>query len=199
MLAKQRDLLQQNKSIGVPALICGLAAKEQLLDQNNKSLWVPDVTCRFLHAKQRDFHEITSFYGSQPSSVVFGCKRANFGPEQQVSMGPRYHLSFCTLKTAWLAQELLVSMGPSPHLWFLHAKQRLLDQNDKYLWVPGPTCGFSMQNSDFWNRITTLYESQISPVILGMYNSVLTIRNTSLYGTPPLLYMHKTRGHVWDP
>ena len=33
-------------------------------------------------------------------------------------------------------------MGPSPHLWFLHAKQRLLDQIYKSLWVPDLTYGF---------------------------------------------------------
>ena len=33
-------------------------------------------------------------------------------------------------------------MGPIPHLWFLQAKQRLLDQNYKSLWVPDLTCRF---------------------------------------------------------
>ena len=51
-------------------------------------------------------------------------------------------MSFCAWKTATLAHELLVSMGPSPHLWFLHAKQRLLDQNNKSLSVPDITCRF---------------------------------------------------------
>ena len=59
---------------------------------------------------------ITSVYGSQPSSVDFACKTATFGPELQVSM------------------------GPNPHLCFLHAKQRLLDQNYKSLWVPDFAC-----------------------------------------------------------
>ena len=70
---------------------------------------------------------ITILYSSQPLSVVFACKTATFGPEQQVSMGPIYHLSFCACKTARISQDLLVSMGASPHLWFLHAKQRLWD------------------------------------------------------------------------
>ena len=33
-------------------------------------------------------------------------------------------------------------MGHSPHLWFLEAKQRLLDQNNKSVWVPDLTCRF---------------------------------------------------------
>ena len=57
-------------------------------------------------------------------------------------MGPRYDLSFCACATPCLASELLVSMGPSLHLWFLHAKERLLDQNYKSVWVPDLTCRF---------------------------------------------------------
>ena len=60
----------------------------------------------------------TSLYGSQPFSVAFAWKTATFGAELQVCMGPR------------------------PHLWFLHAKQRLLDQSNKSLWVPDMTCRF---------------------------------------------------------
>ena len=52
------------------------------------------------------------------------------------------HLWFCACKTATLGQELQASVGPRPHLWFFHAKQRLLDQNNKYLWVPDMTCRF---------------------------------------------------------
>ena len=42
---------------------------------------------------------ITSLYGSLPSSVFFACKTASFGPELQVSMCRRPHLSFgaCTM------------------------------------------------------------------------------------------------------
>ena len=61
---------------------------------------------------------ITTLCGSHTSPVVFTCK------------------------TAWLASELLVSMGPSTYLWFVHAKQILLDQNYKSLWVPDLTCHF---------------------------------------------------------
>ena len=61
---------------------------------------------------------ISSLYGSQPSSVDFACK------------------------TGWLASESLVSMGPSPHVWFLDATQRLMDRNNKSLWVPDVTCRF---------------------------------------------------------
>ena len=61
---------------------------------------------------------ITSLHGSQPSSVVFACKKLTLGPELHVSMGPRPHLWFFAFKTAPLAPELQVTIGPSPHLWF---------------------------------------------------------------------------------
>ena len=57
-------------------------------------------------------------------------------------MGPRPQQWLCAFKTAPLAPELQVSMGSSPHLWFLHAKQLLLDQNYKSLWVPDVTYRF---------------------------------------------------------
>ena len=107
---------------------------------------------------------ITCLYRSQPLSVVFACKTAPFGPELQVSLSPRHspsfcacktarfapelqvsvgptpHLSFCAGKTVCLTSEILVSMGPRPHLWILIAKQRLLVQNYKSLWVQDLTC-----------------------------------------------------------
>ena len=82
----------------------------------------------------------TGLYVSQPSSVVFACKTATFGPELQVSMGTRPHLLFCACTTACLESDILVSMSPLPHLWILIAKQRLLVQNYKSLWVPDFTC-----------------------------------------------------------
>ena len=127
----------------------------------------------------------TSLYGSQIPPVVFAFKTATFGPELQVSMGPSPHMSFGACKTAWLASDLLDSMGPSTHRRFLRAKQRLLDNNYKSLWVPDSTCGFSMQNSDFWTRITSLYGSQTWNVLLCMQNIVISARITSLYGSQP--------------
>ena len=65
-------------------------------------------------------------------------------------------------KTSWLASELLVSIGSSPHVFF------------------------SMQNSDFWIEITSLYVSQTSPVVFCMHYSVISTRNTFLYGSQHL-------------
>ena len=129
-------------SIGPSPHLRFLHTKERVLAQNYKSLRVPDLTCPFVQSKRPDLHQniksilvpghfsgfclqnsvisirMTSLHGSQPSRVVFGCKTATFGPEKQISMGPRHHLSFCVCNTAWLATELLVAMGPNPYLWF---------------------------------------------------------------------------------
>ena len=96
-------------------------------------------------------------------------------------MRPRPHLLFLTFKTESLAPELQVSMGPSPHLWFLHAKQLLLDQNYRSLWVPDLTYGFCIQNSAFSTRIASLYGSQPSSVVLCIHNSDIMTRINSLY------------------
>ena len=61
---------------------------------------------------------ITSLYGSQPAFLLFACKTATLGPELQVSMSLRSHLSFCAFKTATLESELLVAMGPRLRLLF---------------------------------------------------------------------------------
>ena len=100
-------------------------------------------------------------------------------------MGPRPHLSFCACKTTRIASEILVSIGPSLHLCFMHAKLRLYDQNYKSLWVPALICGVCIQNSEFRIRITSLYGSQTSPVVLWMKNNVISTRITSLYGSQP--------------
>ena len=55
-------------------------------------------------------------------------------------MGSSPHLWLSARKTATLGLELLVSVGPRPHQWFSHAKQRLLEQINKSLWVPDMTC-----------------------------------------------------------
>ena len=68
-------------SMGPSPYVWFLDAKQRLLNRNNKSLMVPDITCCFVRAKQRDSTWITSLYGFQPSSVVFACKTATFGPE----------------------------------------------------------------------------------------------------------------------
>ena len=115
-------------------------------------------------------------------------------------MGPRHHLSFCACNTAWLASEILVSMGPNPYLWFLHAKQRLLEQNYEYLCVTALICGFCIHNSAFWTRISSLYGSQTSSVVLSTHNCVLNTRIKRLYvfqPSPVVLCMQHSDFSTW--
>ena len=100
-------------------------------------------------------------------------------------MGPRHDLSFCAYKTAWLASEKLVSMSPISHVWFLDAKQRLLDRNNKSLWVPDITCRCVHENSVIRTRISSLYVSQTSSVVLSTNNWVLNTKIKRLYWFQP--------------
>ena len=124
VLAKRRDLQQNVKFLWDPALICVLFhAKQRLYDQTYKSVWVPaliwgfclqtrdfwtKIACLYgsqnspvVFCMQNSMPSIinTSLYVSQPSSVVFECKTAHFGPELQVFKGTRPHLSFCVCNT----------------------------------------------------------------------------------------------------
>ena len=127
----------------VPTLICGFCIQNSDFWNRITNLYGSQTSPVVLWMQYSVIStRITCLYGSQPLSVIFACKRGTFGAELQVSMVPRHNLSLCACKTAWLAPELLVSMCPSPHLWLLHAKQRILDQNFKSLWVPDLICGF---------------------------------------------------------
>ena len=115
-----------------------LQTKQRLFDQNYKTLWVPDLICGYCKENSDFRTRITSLSGSQ----VFGIQNSDFGTRIASLYGSHPSFLVLTFKTATLAPELQVSKGPSPHLWFLHAKQRLLDQNYKSLWVPDLTYGF---------------------------------------------------------
>ena len=103
----------------------------------------------------------TSLYGSQPSSVVFACKTATFGPVYE---------SLCV---------------PDLTCHFVHAKQRDLHQNIKLTWVPASICCFVHAKQRFWSRITSVYGSQTSSVVLSTHNSVLSTRIKRQYGFQP--------------
>ena len=95
-----------------------LACKTETLDQRFKSLRVQTSPVILCMQNSVPSIRITSLYRSLPSSVVFPCKTATFGPELQVSMGPR------------------------PHLWIYANKTVCLAPNNNSLWVPDHICGF---------------------------------------------------------
>ena len=94
------------------------------------------VICCFFMQNMTFGYELQISMGPRPHLWFCACKTAWLAVEILVSMCPRPQLSFCACKTTRLASELLVSLGSSPHLWCLHAKQLLLDQNYRSLWVP---------------------------------------------------------------
>ena len=55
----------------------------------------------FVHAQQRDKHQ--NYYSIWVPALICGfcMQTATLGPESQVPMGPRLHLSFCACTTAW--------------------------------------------------------------------------------------------------
>ena len=99
---------------------------------------------------------------------------------------------------------ILYEFQPSS-VFFFHAKQRLYDQTYKLHGsqtspvvlcmqnnmisnrntISAPICGFCIQNSDFWIRITSLYGSQTSPVDLWMQNRVVRSRIMLVYWSQP--------------
>ena len=130
-----------------------LHAKQRLLEKNYKYLCVTALTCGFCIHNSAFWTRISCLYGSQTSSVVFEYQTASFGPELQVSMGPRPHLPLCAIKTAWFAPEYQVYNGSSPHLWFCACKTATLGPDLKVCMGPRPHLWF-------WANITAYLAQQ---------------------------------------
>ena len=119
----------------------------------------------------------TRLYGSQPSCLVFGCKAAPFGPDLQVPMGPRPHLSFWACKTVICTRiSNLYGFQPS-------------------------SVALCLQNSGFKTRLTSLYGSQNSSVVLSTQNSELSTGIKRLYGfqpSPVVLCLQSSGFSTWN-
>ena len=126
---------------------------------------------------------ITSFHRSQTSPVVLCMQNSVISTRSTSLHGSQTSTVVSCMQYNVISTRILVSMGPSPHLWLLLAKQRLLDQNYKSLWVQALICGFCMQNSIFRTRIASLSGSQTSPMVFCIQNSAFSIRMTSFYGS----------------
>ena len=151
-------------SMGPSPHLWFLLAKQRLLDQTYKSLRVPDLTCRFVHAKQRDLPQndksicqpssvfffsmqnsafrtsLTSLYGSQTSSVVLSTHnsvlRARINRLYWFQLSP---VVLCIQNSDFSTRITSLCGSKTPPV-VLHSKQRLLDQNNKSLWVPDMIC-----------------------------------------------------------
>ena len=100
-------------------------------------------------------------------------------------MGPSLHLWFCECKRATFGSELQLSMGPRPHVcWFENAEQlafSILNCTLVYC-VPAFICGFVHSKQRLYaSELTGIYGTQPSPLVLCMHNSVISTRNTSLH------------------
>ena len=85
---------------------------------------------------------ITSLYGFQPTSVVLFIENSDFRTKIEYLNGSRTSLMILCMQNRVPSFRITSPYGTCPHLWFLHAKQRLLDTNNKPLWVPDMTCRF---------------------------------------------------------
>ena len=113
-------------------------AKQRPYHQNNKSIWVPALICGFFKLNGVISTRNISLNGSQPPSVVLCTQNSEFSTRITILHGPRFHLWFCACKTAWLAPEWLVSKGPSPHLWFCSFKTATLPPELQVTMCPSP-------------------------------------------------------------
>ena len=129
-------------SIGSNTHLWFLHAKQQPLDQYT-SLYVYQISPFVLCIQNSVINtRITSFYGFQPSSVVLCFQNSVLRTKIACLYGSQPSCVVFGCKTATFGLELQGSVGQRPHLLFLHSKLRLLDQNNKFLWVPDMTCHF---------------------------------------------------------
>ena len=142
-----------------------LHAKLRLYDQNYKSLWVPALICCFfcihnsvimtrinsLYGSQTSpvvvcmqNNEIstrkTSLHWSQPSSVVFCMQNSVFWIRNTSLSGSQTSPMDFRIQNSAFSTRIASLNGAQPSSELFKAKQRLLDENYKSLWVPDLTC-----------------------------------------------------------
>ena len=144
MHAKLRDFHQNDKSIWVPALI------SVVLCMQNSDFWARlislygSLTSSMVLSTHNSVlsTRVSRLYGFQPSPVVLCLQNSDFRARITILCGSQTPPVVYPCNTAALGLKLQVFVGPSPHLCFFHVKQRLLDKNNKSLWVPDMTCRF---------------------------------------------------------
>ena len=129
---------------------------------------------------------ISSLCGSQPSSVVLCIQNSDCMTRITCSvLVPTSSMVFAS-KTENFGPELRVSMGPRPQLSFCACKTGVITTRITSLyWSQTSPVVVCLQNGDFRTRLTSLYGSQTSPVILCKKNSMISTRNSSLHGSQP--------------
>ena len=127
----------------------------------------------------------TSLYVSQPSSVVFACKTAHFGPEFQSLWVPALICSFCMPNSEFWTR--ITSLYGSQTLPVVLCMQNSLicTRISSIYGFQHSSVVMSTHNSVLNTRINRLYWFQLSPVVLCMQISEIRTRNTRLHGSQP--------------
>ena len=133
---------------------------------------------------------VSRLYGFQPSPVVLCMQNSDFRARITSLCWSQTWPVLCACTTVCLASDLLVSMGPRPHLWYLIAKQRLLVQHYKTVWVPDLTYRFvhAKQHSGVEDAIL---HAKTTGGVLDQQRLVILVKKT-------LFCMHKTTGEGWS-
>ena len=142
---------------------------------------------------------ITSFYVSQPWSVVFACKTAHFCPEFQSLWVTALICSFCMPNSAfWTKITSLYGSQTLPVL--LCMQNSLICTRISCLYgFQHPSVVMSIHNSIPNTRINRLYWFQLSPVVLCMQISVISTRITRLYGSQPSCVVFGCKAATYGP
>ena len=119
---------------------------------------------------------ITNLYGSQTSPVLL------------------------CMQYSVISIRITCLYGSQPLSVVFACKTATLEQNNEYLCVTALICGFCIHNSAFWTRISSLYRSQTSSVVLSTHNCVLNTRIKRLYvfqPSPVVLCMQDSDFSTW--
>ena len=189
-------IIQNDAFLLLPDLTCRFVRSKQRLASELLVSMGPRPHLSVFACKTACFStRITSLYGSQTSPVVLCIHNSDIiAPELTSLYGSQTSpVVLCMQNSVIRSRITSLLWVPDFTCRFVHAKQRLLRSRNtslywsqtspmvfciqncdfstricKSLWVPALICGFCMQNSDFWIRITSLYGSQTSPVDLWM-------------------------------
>ena len=142
-----------------------LHAKLRILDQNFQCLWLPALICGFCMQTATSGPKLHVSLGPRTHLLFSACKTACLASELLVSVGPNPYLWFLHAnRDFWSRITSLYRSHTSPVIFCMQnsvpsikiaslcgsqplsvvyaCKQRLLDQNNKSLWVPDFTCNF---------------------------------------------------------
>ena len=142
--SKQR-LLDQSKSLyGCHTSLVVLCMQNRVICTRISSLHGFQLSSVVLCMQNCDFRtRLTSLYGSQSSSVVLSTHNSVLSTRIKRLYGFQPSpVILCMQNRDFSTRITSLCWRIDPTLWFLQAKQRLLEKNNKSLWVPVLICGY---------------------------------------------------------